>query len=89
MKYQKLMALVWIWALFVLTQSYAGNLTAILMKPKLEKPIRTLEGLLNQEKMPWVVQEGGHDDFFLKSFPSGSLLKQLHDTNICWEYLQK
>ena len=41
MKYQKLMALVWIWALFVLTQSYAGNLTSMLTRLILIKNIKS------------------------------------------------
>ena len=33
MNYQKLMAVVWMWAVFIFTQSYAGNLTSMLTRP--------------------------------------------------------
>ena len=34
--YQKLLILIWILCMFILVQSYAGNLTAMLAKPQLE-----------------------------------------------------
>ena len=76
--YQKLLIIAWILSMLVLVNSYAGNLTAMLVKPKLDEPISTLEGLLDQKEIPWVVEDGVLASF-LKSFPSGSLLKQLHD----------
>ena len=77
--YEELLMITWILSMFVLVSSYAGNLTAILAKPRLGYPIRTLEGLLDQSEIPWVIEKDGQAASLLKSSPSGSLLKQLYD----------
>ena len=77
--YQKLLIITWIWSMIILVHSYAGNLTAMLAKPKLEDPIRTLEELLSQNEVPWVIEEGHPINFFLKSSASGTVFRRLFD----------
>ena len=80
MKYQKLMALVWIWALFVLTQSYAGNLTSMLTRPILIKNIKSVEHLVNQRNVKWAnVDEGAEIYEYLESTSPGSTMRKLFD----------
>ena len=38
--YQKILILTWLWCMFILVQSYAGNLMAMLASTKLQEPIR-------------------------------------------------
>ena len=76
--YKKLLIMIWIWSMLILVQSYAGNLTAMLAKPKLQDPIRTLEELVSQNEIPWVIEEGSID-FYLKSSASGSVLRRLYE----------
>ena len=77
--YQKLLILIWILCMFILVQSYAGNLTAMLAKPKLENPIRTLEELLSQNEISWAVPEGSPEQHILSRYPTGSVLRRLND----------
>ena len=76
--YQKVFILVWIWSTLILVQSYGGNLTAMLAEPKLHDPIRTLEELVSQNEIPWVIEEGSID-FYLSSSASGSILRRLYE----------
>ena len=46
--YQKLLIIVWLASVFVIVQSYSGNLTAMLTAPGLPTPIRNAEEFLNQ-----------------------------------------
>ena len=77
--YQKILVLTWILCMFILVQSYAGNLTAMLAKPKLQNPIRTLDQLLSQDKITWAVAEGSPEQLFLSQHPTGSVFKELND----------
>ena len=77
--YQKLLTMTWIWCMFILVQSYAGNLTAMLAKPQLQNPIRTLEELLSQDVIPWAIPEGSPEQYFLSNYPPGSVLRRVND----------
>ena len=76
--YKKLLIMTWIWSMLILVQSYAGNLTAMLAKPKLQDPIRTLEELVSQNEIPWVIKEGSIL-FYLKLSASDSVLRKLYE----------
>ena len=39
-------------------ESYAGILTAMITRPALHMPVRNVEGLLGQDEMSWVVEDG-------------------------------
>ena len=76
---QKLAIITVVLSFMVLTWSYSGNLTAMLTKPQLKSPIRTLNELLNQSEVPWVTDP---DDFvaaLMSAAPPGSLTKKLYE----------
>ena len=80
MNYQKLMALVWMLAVLVLTQSYAGNLTSMLTRPIIRKTINNVEDLVNQTEIKWAnVDEGAEIYEYLNSTPSGTTMRRLFD----------
>ena len=80
MKYQKLMAIAWMLALFVITQAYAGNLTSILTRPILRKSVKNVEDLVNQTEIKWAsVDEGAEIYEYLESTPPGSTMRRLFD----------
>ena len=49
--YQKVLIITWLGFTLVLVYGYAGNLTAMFSKPKLQLPIKTLEELLKQDEI--------------------------------------
>ena len=63
----------------VLTYSYSGNLTAMLTKPQLQSPIRTLNELLTQSEVPWVIESDSFVETLMRAAPSGSLTKKLYE----------
>ena len=75
--YQRILISTWVWCMMLLVLAYSSNLTAMMAKPKLQKPIRTFEELLGQDQISWVVEEGGlPQDYMSKSQP-GSLMNRL------------
>ena len=76
--YKKLLIIIWVWSMLVLVQSYAGNLTAMLARPKLQEPIRTLEELLSQNEVSWIISDQ-LAQYYLKTSKSGSVLRRLYD----------
>ena len=76
---QKLAVIVLVSSFMVLTYSYSGNLTAMLTKPQLQSPIRTLNELLTQSEIPWVIESGGFVETLMSAAPSGSLTKKLYE----------
>ena len=82
---RKLLIIVWIWSAFIVCASYAGNLTAMLTNPKLDRPVRKPDDLLNQEDISWVVEAGiGAVEYIDKCSDSEICPKcyQLHDLAI-------
>ena len=76
--YQKILIIIWSWSMLVLVQSYSGNLTAMLAKSKLEAPIKTLEELLRQTEISWVMEKGSAEYYLSLSKP-GSVLRRLYE----------
>ena len=70
--YQKLLILFWCLPLFVLVKAYEGNMTALLTKPVLQKPVRDVDELVNENKMSWILEKDSSDATYLKSAPSGT-----------------
>ena len=79
MSQQKLAVIVLVSSFMVLTYSYSGNLTAMLTKPQLQSPIRTLNELLSQSEVPWVIESDSFVETLMKAAPSGSLTKKLYE----------
>ena len=77
--FQRILITTWLWSALVLVQAYAGNLTAMLAKPMLQSPIRTLEDLLGQNEIPWVIEKGTVVDHFTSTAEPGTVMKKLSD----------
>ena len=56
--YQKILVIVWVWSCFVLVMAFAGNLTAMLIKPKIDKKFTEPEHFLDQDEMTLVTEVG-------------------------------
>ena len=79
--YQKILIVIWSWSMLVLVQSYAGNLTAMLTRPKLQERIKTLEDLLSQDKVSWIIPDDTIP-YAMKMSKNGSALKRLYERGI-------
>ena len=77
--YQKTLIITWLWSVLVLVQSYSGNLTAMLAKASLGSPIRTVDELLNQTEVTWVIEEGTVVEYFTSTAAPGTKLKRLYE----------
>ena len=77
--YQKILIITWLWSVLVLVQSYAGNLTAMLAKASLEGPIRTVDDLLNQNEVSWVIEKGSTVEYFTSTAAPGTNLRILFE----------
>ena len=80
--YQKLLLLFWSLPLFVLVTAYKGNMTALITKPNLQKPIKDVNELVNQNEMSWTVEEGSSMLNYLKSAPTGTGFTIAHDNEM-------
>ena len=80
--FQKIMIMIWIWCMLILVESYSGNLKAMLAKPKLEDPIRTIEDLLSQKEMSWAIEEYSTLYYYLNKSAPGSLMNKLYERAI-------
>ena len=76
--YKKILIITWIWSMLVLVQSYAGNLTAMLARPKIQEPLRTLEELLSQDEVSWIIPDK-LAEYYLRTSESGSQLRRLYE----------
>ena len=77
--YQKVLIIVWLLSVFVLVQSYAGSLTAMLAKPTFHEPIKTMDDLLNQREIPWVIEKGTLAEYFTSTAETGSAMRKLFE----------
>ena len=77
--YQKILDVIWISSMLIMVQAYSGNLTAMLAKPKLHKPIQTLEELINQGEISWALTKGSSFEFYIKGWPNGTVIKSLYN----------
>ena len=76
--YKKLLIIIWASCMLVLVQSYAGNLTAMLARPKLQEPIKTFEQLLNQNEIQWIIADETREYHMATSNP-GSVPRRLYE----------
>ena len=77
--YQKILIITWVWAMLVIVQAYSGNLTAMQAKPKLQTPIWTLQELVNQDEISWVIEQDTLVDFYMKTSQPGTMMNQLYN----------
>ena len=80
--YQKLFLIFWISSVFVLIQSYAGNLTAMLTRPTLPEMMRNAEDLLSQDDISLVMEKGTIEEFHFRAATSGTTLRRLYKRSI-------
>ena len=76
--YQKLFLICWISSVFVLVQSYAGNLTAMLTRPTLPAMLRNAEDLLSQDDISLVMEKGSVEEFNFRAATFGTTLRRLY-----------
>ena len=76
--YQKLLIITWLCFTLVLVQAYAGSLTAMLAKPQFHSPIKTLEELLRQNEISWVIEKGTLAEFYMRTASPGTTMNLLH-----------
>ena len=77
--YEKILVLVWIWSCSIIVWSFAGNLTAMITRPKLDMKFTRLEDFVDQNEVSLVIEEGiGTIDWMQKS-PAKSPLRKLID----------
>ena len=77
--YQKILSITWLWCALLLVQSYAGNLTAMRVKPTFQAPIRTLKELLSQDEISLVIEEGSTSEFYASTAASGTVVNKLYE----------
>ena len=70
--YQKLLILFWSLPLFVLVTAYTGNMTALITKPMLQRPIKDVNELVNQDEIGWTMVKGSSMIHSSKRAPSGT-----------------
>ena len=63
-----------------MAQSYAGNLTAMITRPKLHMPITSAEDMLAQDEISLVVEEGVAIIDYMEASPESSTLRELIGT---------
>ena len=72
-----LLIAVWIGACFILIKSYAGNLTAMIARPKLDMKFNKPEDFLYQDYIKLVLEGGTGAVEYMRQSPSGSTLRKL------------
>ena len=77
--FQKILIITWLLSVLVLVQSYAGNLTAMLAKPSLESPIKTLDELLSQNEVSWVIEVGTAAEYATSTAAPVTKMKRLFE----------
>ena len=77
--YRRLLIITWVIVSFVVSASYAGNLTAMLTNPKLSRPITKPEDLLNQADLSWVVEDGIGAVEYMSASPPGSTWRRIYE----------
>lgn len=77
--YQKIFLIFWISPVFILVQSYAGNLTAMLTRPTLPEMMKNAEDLLKQDDISLVLEKGTIEEFHFRAANSGTTLRRLYE----------
>ena len=77
--YQSVLIVVWTWCCFILVKSYAGNLTAVIARPKLDMKFTKAEDFLYQDEIALTIEDGiGAIDYMSQS-PRDSTMRKLID----------
>ena len=65
--------------MFVIVLAFSCNLTAILAKPKLKLPIKTLDGLMNQDEISWILEKATLVEHYMRISKAGTPMKKLYN----------
>ena len=82
--YQKCLILSWTVPMFILAVAYAGNMTALIAKPSLEKPIKDAIDFVNQNDMSLTMTTGDVGYFYFKTSSPGTLMRRIYDRVDKW-----
>ena len=77
--YQTIFVLTWTSATFFFLKAYEGNLKAILSLPKVDRTIKTTTDLVNQDEIPWAIQEDDNFHIWSSNLPDGDPMKIISD----------
>lgn len=77
--FQKILITTYLVFIFVMVQGYCGSLTAMLSKPYFAPPMKTLEELLHQDEIPFVVEVGTVTEHYMRTSKEGTTMKLLHE----------
>ena len=75
--HKMILVIIWLLSVFVLVQAYAGNLTAMITKPGLQKTVKNADDLLSQKELSWSIEDGLGVVEFMRASPAGSTLRQI------------
>ena len=75
--YSTILIVIWIWSCFIIIKSYAGNLTAMITRPKLDFKFTKMEDFLEQEEMSLVIEDGVEMIGLMKQAPINSPMRQI------------
>ena len=75
--YEKILVFVWLWSCFVLVMSYAGNLTAMITRPKFDMKFTQLEDFINQDEISLVIEDGVVGLEAMREAPKNSTFRKI------------
>ena len=76
-RFQKVLILIWTWCCFILVKSYAGNLTAMIARPKLDIKFTKAEHFLHQHEIALTIEDGIGAIEYMTQSPPGSTMRGL------------
>ena len=80
--HQKFLIFIWTFSCFVLVMAYAGNLTAMITRPKMVMQFEELEDFLDQDEISLVVEDGlGVIENMRQTSPDSVFNKLIDKTN--------
>ncbi|XP_071743825.1 glutamate receptor ionotropic, delta-2-like [Lepeophtheirus salmonis] len=56
--YQRIFSAVWMLSLIIIAKSYSGTLASLLAVPNIPIPINSVQDLVNQDELPWIIEKG-------------------------------
>ena len=77
--YQNILIVIWIWACFIIIKSYAGNLIAMIARPKINLKFTEPVHLVNQDEVILVIENGVDGIEYMKQFP---ILRKILDNTL-------
>ena len=73
--HNKILTITCLYAFYILAVAYTGTLTSMLTKPADPNFIQSVDELVRQTEIPWIIEEGSALSNFGKNAKEGSTLK--------------